>query len=136
MQRLGLQRLKTNNPARFDTPFTMSVDLISAVCGGVSASERAATVHALVSESTQPNDLGRPGHVFPLVAHAGGLKERRGHTEAGVALMQLSGLYPAAVICELMNEDGSMMRGEALRAFTQQHNIPLCSIDDIEAAVA
>lgn len=136
LRALGLERLPTDNPAHFDTPFTMSVDVKEGTRGGVSAEERTATVHALVDDSIDPSAFGRPGHVFPLVAHAGGLAARQGHTEAGVALMQLAGMYPAAVIAELMNEDGTMMRGNTLREFTTQHDIPLISIDDIRVAMS
>lgn len=128
---LELERLSTNNPSNFDTPFMMPVDLKSATIGGVSAAERTATVRALVDSTTKPEDLGRPGHVFPLMAHPQGLAEREGHTEAGVALMEPSSLTPAAVIGELMNSDGTMMRGQELEVFVEEHHLPHCTIADI-----
>ncbi len=127
-EELKLELLRTDNPANFDTPFMMPVDLKSGTRGGVSAAERVATVRALVDPTTSPEELGRPGHVFPLRAKAGGLAARQGHTEASIHLMQQAGLQPIAVIGELMNDDGTMMRGELLQAFLSQHEIPLISI--------
>lgn len=131
LKQLQLKRLATDNPANFDTPFMMPVDLNSKTRGGVSAQERAATIKALVDPKTKPNDFGKPGHVYPLQAHEQRLAGRQGHTEASVALMELAGLNPAAVIGELINDTGTMMRGKLLREFVQEHNIPLCSIQDI-----
>lgn len=133
---VGLHRLPTDNPSTFDTPFTISVDAKAHTRGGVSAQERVATVRTLIDAQAKSEDLARPGHVFPLIAHAEGLRGRRGHTEAGVDLMKQAKLYPAAIIAELMNEDGTMMRGEELRQFTKKHAIPLCTIDDIMANMA
>lgn len=136
LQRLELERITSKNPARFDTPFVMPVDLKSACVGGVSAAERAATVRALVDPKTQPEDFGRPGHVFPLQAHPEGLAARQGHTEVSIALMQLAELQPVAVIGELMNDNGEMMRGEELHTFLQQHSILHTTIETIAEHVA
>lgn len=122
-QELDLPRLQSSNPSHFDTPFTMPIDYMPATRGGVSAEERTATVHALVDPQTDPNDFGKPGHVFPLVAVEGGVLERSGHTEAAMDLMKLANLKPVSVIGELMNTDGTMMRGSSLEAFLEEHNI-------------
>lgn len=131
LQELGLARLESDNPATFDTPFVMPVDFTPKTRGGVSAEERIATIQALVDPATDPSDLGRPGHVFPLQAHADGLRGRNGHTEAGVHLVEQAGLYPAAVIGELMNDDGTMMAGEQLASFVKEHGFLHCSIQDL-----
>lgn len=131
LHQLGLEQLRTTNPSHFGTPFTMPVDFKPRTRGGVSATERVATVRALIDPNTDPKDLGRPGHVFPLLANENGLKGRQGHTEAAMTLMERAGRYPAAVISELMNDDGSMMRGDELRQFLEQHHIPLVSIDEL-----
>lgn len=133
IEQLGLPLLTDvdKNTARFGTPFAMPVDYLPTTRGGVSAEERVHTIRALIDPHTKPQDLGRPGHVFPLQVHPQGLHGRQGHTEAAVALMGLSGLQNFAVIGELMDDHGSMMRGERLRSFLHAHDIPLCSIDDI-----
>lgn len=131
LQELHLERIKTDNPANFDTPFTLSVDLKSKTRGGVSAQERVDTIKALIDPKTSTKDLGRPGHVFPLVVHPKGLHARQGHTEAAMELMYRAGVYPAAVLGELMNDDGSMMRRDSLHAFVEKHDIPLCSIESL-----
>ncbi len=131
LRQLGLERLPTTNPSHFDTPFTMSVDYKPATRGGVSAQERVATVHALTDLHAAPGDFGRPGHVFPLQAHSQGLHGRQGHTEAALYLMEHAQQYPAAVIGELMNDDGTMMRGDELNHFLLHHHIPLVSINEL-----
>ncbi len=128
---LELHRLVSDHQSKFNTPFTMPVDFKAGTVGGVSAAERTATIKALIDPATQPADLGRPGHVFPLIAHPDGLAARPGHTEAGMRLMELSGLYPAAVLGEMMNDDGTMMRGEQLEQFATQHNLLMCTISDM-----
>ena len=126
---LEIEVLKSDNPANFNTPFALPVDLKSATRGGVSAAERLATVRALVDPATRPVELGRPGHVFPLQVHPDGLAGRQGHTEAALELMKRAGLQPIAVIGELMNDDGTMMRGKGLLDFLELNNIPLASIE-------
>lgn len=123
------------NTSRQGTAFTVSVDAAS-VTTGVSAAERAATVRALTDPATRPTDLVRPGHVFPLRAADGGLRERRGHTEAAVELCRLAGLEPVAVIVEVMNPDGTMARRPELAAFAAAHDLPLISIGEIVGFLA
>ena len=131
LRQLGLVLLSTTNPSHFGTPFTMPVDYKPAIRGGVSAQERVATIHALTNPATAPDDLGRPGHVFPLQVHAQGLRARQGHTEAALELMQLGEQYPAAVISELMNDNGTMMRGDDLKQFLELNHIPLVRIAEL-----
>lgn len=131
LRALGLDRLKTETPARFDTPFVMPVDYIKTTRGGVSAKERVDTIRALIDPSVEPDDFGKPGHVFPLEAHKDGLRGRNGHTEAAMELVTRAGLYPAAVIGELMNDDGTMMAQEALLSFAKEHNLIHISIQEM-----
>lgn len=113
------------------TAFTVSIEAAEGVTTGVSAADRVATVQAAVSPEARPEDLRRPGHVFPLRARPGGVLERRGHTEATVDLMALAGLEPCGVLCELTNEDGSMARLPQVAAFASAHAMPLLSVEDI-----
>ncbi|MDP2693030.1 MAG: 3,4-dihydroxy-2-butanone-4-phosphate synthase [bacterium] len=119
-----------NNTDKFSTPFTVSVDAVKTKTG-ISAEDRCRTVRTFVDDSAVLNDLSRPGHVFPLIAQDGGVSVRQGHTEASVELCRLAGLKPVAVISEMMNDDGTMMRGKDLKNFSKQWNIPLISIKDI-----
>ena len=114
------------------TAFTVSVDLAAGITTGVSAVERTATVRALGSATTRATDFIRPGHIYPLIAHKDGLAARGGHTEAGIALAELTGSYPAALLSEIVAEDGSMARGETLAHFADEHDIPVISIDEIK----
>jgi 3,4-dihydroxy 2-butanone 4-phosphate synthase/GTP cyclohydrolase II len=114
------------------TAFTVSVDLAAGITTGVSAVERTATVRALGSTTTRATDFIRPGHIYPLIAHKDGLAARGGHTEAGIALAELTGSYPAALLSEIVAEDGSMARGETLAHFADEHDIPIISIDEIK----
>ena len=132
---LGIPLMVDANTSRQGTAFTVSVDAAS-VTTGVSAAERTATVLALVDPATRPADLVRPGHVFPLRAADGGLRERRGHTEAAVELCRLAGLEPAAVIVEVMNPDGTMARRPELAAFAAAHDLPLVTVGEIAAFLA
>ena len=131
---LGIPLMVDANTSRQGTAFTVSVDAASATTG-VSAAERAATVRALVDPATCPADLVRPGHVFPLRAADGGLRERRGHTEAAVELCRLAGLAPAAVIVEVMNPDGTMARRPELAAFAAAHDLPFVTVGEIAGCV-
>jgi 3,4-dihydroxy 2-butanone 4-phosphate synthase/GTP cyclohydrolase II len=115
------------------TAFTVSVDLAEGLTTGVSAKERTATIRALGSATSLATDFIRPGHIFPLIAHANGLAERQGHTEAGVALAELTGAYPAALLSEIVAADGSMARGEELLDFATEHQIPVVSIAEIRS---
>ena len=113
------------------TAFTVSIDLAEGITTGVSAIERTATIRALGSATSRATDFIRPGHVYPLIAHKDGLAARGGHTEAGIALAELTGSYPAALLSEIVAEDGSMARGETLAQFALEHHIPIISIAEI-----
>ncbi len=129
---LGLELMVGKNTALHATSFTVSVDLISEdTSTGISASDRAKTIQALVDPKTKPTDLGRPGHIFPLKAKPGGVLRRTGHTEAAVDLARLAGLYPAGVLVEILKEDGSMARVPDLRELADKFKIPLVSIKDL-----
>ena len=130
-RQLKLPMMVANNEDNHTTAFTVSVDLIKDRTTGISAKERANTLRALASDNAKSDQFLRPGHIFPLVAVDGGVSERAGHTEAGVALCNLTNTYPVAVICELVNDDGTMMRGEALTQFAKEHNIKKISIEEI-----
>jgi 3,4-dihydroxy 2-butanone 4-phosphate synthase/GTP cyclohydrolase II len=113
------------------TAFTVSVDLAEGITTGVSATERTATIRALGSAAAVATDFIRPGHIYPLIAHRDGLAARGGHTEAGIALAELTGSYPAALLSEIVAEDGSMARGDTLVRFAEEHHIPIISIAEI-----
>ena len=129
---LGLELMVDSNNSHFDTPFTVSVDLIGEGCStGISATDRAKTVQALISPETKPKDLGKPGHIFPLRAKAGGVLRRAGHTEAAVDLSRLAGYEPAGLIVEIMNEDGSMARLPQLKKIAEKFDLKIISIEDL-----
>lgn len=130
-RRLALPPMVTHNQDSKGTAFTVTVDFKEGITTGISARERARTANALADNKATASDFLRPGHIFPLIANSGGLNSRRGHTEAGVALCQLTGLPTAAVLSELVNDDGSMMRGAQLRKFAEEHNIPMISIEEL-----
>ncbi len=129
---LKLPPMVKRNEDNHSTAFTVSVDVIKDRTTGISAAERANTLRALASADAKPTDFARPGHIFPLIAVDGGLQQRSGHTEAGVALCQLCGANPVAVICELVNDDGSMMRGAQLTSFAQANGIQIISIEELK----
>ncbi|MED6303148.1 MAG: bifunctional 3,4-dihydroxy-2-butanone-4-phosphate synthase/GTP cyclohydrolase II [Bacteroidota bacterium] len=129
---LGLELMVDSNNSHFDTPFTVSVDLIGEGCStGISATDRAKTVQALINPETKPKDLGKPGHIFPLRAKAGGVLRRAGHTEAAVDLSRLAGYEPAGLIVEIMNEDGSMARLPELRDIAKKFDLKIITIEDL-----
>ncbi len=130
-RRLELPMMYESNQDKRKTAFTVSVDLAEGITTGVSATERTATINALSNPKTAAHDLVRPGHIFPLVAHVDGLAARGGHTEAGIALAQLVGAQPAALLSEIVNDDGSMARGQSLRDFAQEHQITTITIDEL-----
>jgi len=134
-KRLKLPMMVARNEDSHETAFTVSVDLIADRTTGISAAERANTLRALANPSVTPTEFLRPGHIFPLVAVAGGVHQRAGHTEAGIALCELTNSYPAAVIAELVNDDGSMMRGKALDEFAKKTSIMKISISEIKSLV-
>ncbi|MDR3713026.1 MAG: bifunctional 3,4-dihydroxy-2-butanone-4-phosphate synthase/GTP cyclohydrolase II [Puia sp.] len=129
---LGLDLMVNNNTALHETPFTVSIDLLGHGCTtGISASDRAKTVQALVDPSTKPEDLGRPGHIFPLRAKKGGVLRRAGHTEATIDLARLAGFEPAGVLVEIMNEDGTMARLPELLEIAKKFDLRVVSIKDL-----
>lgn len=130
-RRLNLPLMIDSNQDKRRTAFTVSVDLAEGVTTGVSAQERTATIRALANPISLATDFSRPGHIFPLIAHPDGLAARSGHTEAGVALTQLVGANPAALLSEIVSEDGSMARGEQLRRFAEDHQITMITIADL-----
>lgn len=131
---LGLGLMVDQNTAAYETPFTVSVDLVGhGTTTGISASDRAKTVQALVNRNTRPEELGKPGHIFPLRAKKGGVLRRAGHTEAAIDLARLAGLQPAGVIVEIMNEDGTMARLPELKEIAKKHDLKLVTIKDLIA---
>jgi 3,4-dihydroxy 2-butanone 4-phosphate synthase/GTP cyclohydrolase II len=131
--RLDLPPMVARNDAPFATAFTVSVDVREGTTTGISAADRSLTVQALARADTRPGDFVRPGHIFPLVARDGGVLERDGHTEAAVDLCRLTGLPPVGVICELVNDDGSVMRGDDLARFRAVHGLMQISIAELIA---
>lgn len=133
-EELELELMVGKNTAEYETPFTVSVDLIGHGCTtGISASDRAKTIKALVNPKTRASELGKPGHIFPLKARKGGVLRRAGHTEAAIDLARLAGLYPAGVIVEIMNEDGSMARMPELQLIAKKHQLKIVTIKDLIA---
>ena len=131
-QALGLEMMVNQNTTSHETPFTVSVDLLGNGCTtGISASDRSKTIQALVDPSTQPTDLGRPGHIFPLKSRTEGVLRRTGHTEASMDFARLAGFQPSGVLIEVLNEDGSMARLPDLRKLADKHNLKLVTIKDL-----
>ncbi|MBG0512099.1 3,4-dihydroxy-2-butanone-4-phosphate synthase [Agrobacterium sp. MOPV5] len=133
LDELGLPLMVARNSDSFQTAFTVSVDFIPGTTTGISASDRATTVRALVNPKARPEEFARPGHMFPLRAHPLGVFGRQGHTEAAVDLARLAGFVPSAVICEISNNDGSMARLPELERFAERHDIHLITIEDLAA---
>tara|TARA_B100001105_G_scaffold80889_1_gene64120 strand:+ start:932 stop:2062 length:1131 start_codon:yes stop_codon:yes gene_type:complete len=132
--KLDLKKMVPNNTDPFETAFTVSVDLKgNGVTSGISAADRAKTVLALVDNKTKPGDLTRPGHVFPLIAREGGVLRRTGHTEASIDFSRLAGLKSAGVLCEIMNDDGTMSRLPELNKVAKKFNLKIVSIEDLIA---
>ena len=131
LQQLDLPQMVPNNDEAYRTAFTVSVDYRQGTTTGVSASDRAITIRALADASSVPADYARPGHIFPLRARKGGVLIRAGHTEAAVDLCQLAGLKSAGVLCELMNDDGTMSRRAEIEVFAKQHNLRIGTIADL-----
>ena len=128
---LHLGPMAHENTASFGTAFTVSVDAVAGVATGISAADRATTVRAIIDPATKPGDLARPGHVFPIRAQPGGVLKRAGQTEGSVDLARLAGLMPAGVICEIMNDDGTMARVPELKAFARRHALKIVTIKDL-----
>jgi 3,4-dihydroxy 2-butanone 4-phosphate synthase/GTP cyclohydrolase II len=130
-KQIGLTHMVTDNTSNYQTPFTVTIDAKKGITTGVSTKDRATTILKAISEDCVPSDLDRPGHVFPLMSKKGGVLVRTGHTEGAVDLARLAGANPSAVICEIMNEDGSMSKLPELRKFAEKHNLKMCTIADI-----
>src|SRR5512137_1723184 len=128
---LGLPPMASDNTARFGTAFTVSIEARHGVTTGISAADRATTIQAAIAPDAKPDDLARPGHVFPLKASPGGVLRRAGQTEGSVDLARLAGLEPAGVICEIMNDDGTMARLPDLRVFAREHGLKIGTIADL-----
>jgi 3,4-dihydroxy 2-butanone 4-phosphate synthase/GTP cyclohydrolase II len=130
--KLGLEMMVSNNSAAYETPFTVSIDLIGHGCTtGISASDRAKTVLAMIDPTTRPEELGKPGHIFPLRARKGGVLRRAGHTEAAVDLSRMAGLEEAGIIVEILNEDGSMARLPELILIAKKFDLKIISIEEL-----
>jgi 3,4-dihydroxy 2-butanone 4-phosphate synthase/GTP cyclohydrolase II len=130
---LGLDLMAAKNESAFETAFTVSVEARSGVSTGISAADRARTIQVAIDPKSSPRELVQPGHVFPLKARAGGVLERVGQTEAGVDLARLAGLNPSSVICEIMNEDGTMARVPDLVAYCERHGLKMITVADLVA---
>ncbi len=132
-QQLDLPMMVAHNSSAYGTGFTVTIEAAQGVTTGVSAADRVTTIRAAIAENAQPNDLNRPGHVFPLLARDGGVLTRGGHTEATTDLVRLAGFAPAGVLCELTNDDGTMACAPEAIVFAKQHNMPVVTIDDLIA---
>jgi len=130
---LELPPMAIENGSRYGTPFTVSIEARHGVTTGVSAADRVTTIRTAIAADARPEDLVRPGHVFPLRATPGGVLARAGHTEGSVDLATMAGLQPAAVLCELMNPDGTMMRGEDIERFAEERGFPILTIAEMIA---
>ncbi len=131
VEELKLSMMTDDNTSSFGTAFTVSIEAKKGVTTGISAADRAKTIQTAIDPKTRPEDLARPGHVFPLKARPGGVLHRAGQTEGSVDLARLAGLYPSGVICEIMNEDGTMARVPELMEFAKKHNLKLFTIKDL-----
>ena len=130
-KQIGLTHMVKNNTSGFQTPFTVTIDAKEGITTGVSTKDRTTTILKAISDDCVPSDLDRPGHVFPLMAKKGGVLVRAGHTEGAVDLARMAGMHPSAVICELMNEDGTMSKLPELLQFAEKHEMKMCTIADI-----
>jgi len=131
LQQLGIERMVKQNREIFRTDFQVTVDAARGISSGISAADRARTICVMASPTAMPDDLVQPGHVFPLRAKSGGVLQRAGHTEAAVDLVALAGARPIGVICEIMNDDGTMARLPALVKFADKHRLKICTIADL-----
>ncbi len=130
-QKLSLTPMVEKNTANHETAFTVSIDAKEGITTGISASDRARTLRLMVNGASGPDDFVRPGHIFPLVSKSGGVRQRRGHTEAAVELAQLAGFQPAAVICEILREDGEMARSQELFELAEKFQIKVGTVHDL-----
>ena len=131
LDRCQIPMMMSRNKSKFQSPFTVSVDAAIGIATGISAVDRSVTVQRMIDPQSGPADFVIPGHIFPLRADEGGVLIREGHTEGGVDLAKLAGLQPASVICEVMNDDGSMARLDDLILFGRKHDLSLVSIQDV-----
>ncbi|HDM8043210.1 TPA: 3,4-dihydroxy-2-butanone-4-phosphate synthase [Vibrio campbellii] len=131
--KLELPPMVVNNNSANQTAFTVSIEAKQGVTTGVSAADRVTTIKTAANLNAKPDDLARPGHVFPLRARPGGVMTRRGHTEGTIDLMQMAGLQPAGVLCEVTNPDGTMAKAPEIVAFGRLHNMPVLTIEDMVA---
>ena len=130
-KKLDLEPMQQRNTSLHETAFTISVDAVKGTTTGISASDRCKTVKALVSKNSKPTDLARPGHIFPIIGRNGGVLRRAGHTEASMDLSQLAGFSRSGVICEIIADDGEMLRGKELFHFAKKHDLKIISIEDL-----
>jgi len=128
---LDLPLMVNDNTSKYETPFTISVDAKKNTTTGISAFDRAETIKALIDKDTKPSDFAKPGHIFPLMAKSGGVLARAGQTEASLDISRIAGLYPSGVICEIMNDDGSMSRMPDLLKFSKRFDIPILTIEEL-----
>lgn len=131
LARLDLHEMCPRNTSLHETAFTVSIDAVEGVTTGISAADRARTIAVAIDPGTRPEELGRPGHIFPLAARDGGVLRRTGHTEAAVDLARLAGLHPSGVICEVMNDDGTMARLPDLEIFAEKHGLLMTSVEEL-----
>ena len=131
LDELGLPLMVSENTSRYETAFTVSVEAREGTTTGISTADRSTTIKKLIDRSSKPNDFVKPGHMFPIRARVGGVLVRSGQTEASVDLAKLAGLYPAGVICEIMNEDGTMARMPQLKRFAKKYNLEIISVADL-----
>ncbi|SVC93679.1 uncharacterized protein METZ01_LOCUS346533, partial [marine metagenome] len=128
---LGLSMMVEDNESAFETPFTVSIDAREGITTGISANDRSITVQTAINSQTGKSDLVKPGHIFPLRARTGGVLVRMGQTEASVDIARMAGLYPSGVICEVMDDDGSMARLPSLIEFTREHDLKMITTKDL-----
>lgn len=133
--RLDIPMMNRNNNDKYGTPFTVSIDAIEGTTTGMSVYDRLKTISVLTDDKSKPEELAQPGHLFPLRARPGLLKDRRGHTEAAIELMLAGGLKPIAVIVEIMNDDGTMTKGDQLDSYAKMYNLNIISVQEIYDAV-
>ena len=134
LDRLDIPPMVVSNTDKNETPFTVSIDARNGTTTGMSVHDRITTINVLLNPDSKPDDLTRPGHLFPLRARDGLLRERRGHTEGSIQLMKLAGLRPVAMICEIMNDDGTMTKGGDLNKFAVEHGLSMLSIEEVYEA--
>jgi len=136
IKQLQLSQMVSNNNSKNQTAFTVSIEAKQGVTTGVSAHDRVQTIKTAIAENAKPEDLARPGHVFPLKSESGGVLSRRGHTEGSTDLCKLAGLSPYGVLCELMHSDGTMMKGQALVDYALANKLVLLTIEDIVSVIS